>query len=77
MDTILNVYRSAVAAAGHKEPASRFVTNIAAAVRKLMGWAERARQRHALLTLDDRMLKDIGITRADVMREAGKPFWRE
>ncbi|MBX6321735.1 MAG: DUF1127 domain-containing protein [Rhodospirillaceae bacterium] len=37
---------------------------------------ERARQRHALQSLDDRMLKDIGLTRADVEREVRKPFWR-
>jgi uncharacterized protein YjiS (DUF1127 family) len=24
----------------------------------------------------DRMLKDVGISRADAVREAGKPFWR-
>jgi uncharacterized protein YjiS (DUF1127 family) len=29
-----------------------------------------------LLTLDDWLLKDIGLSRADVLREALKPFWR-
>lgn len=38
-------------------------------------WQERARQRRQLLELDDRMLKDIGVTRADVDREIAKPFW--
>jgi uncharacterized protein YjiS (DUF1127 family) len=33
------------------------------------------RQRQALLTLDDRMLKDIGVSRADVCREAARHFW--
>jgi uncharacterized protein YjiS (DUF1127 family) len=28
------------------------------------------------MTLDDRMLRDIGLARADVENEAGKPFWR-
>jgi uncharacterized protein YjiS (DUF1127 family) len=32
--------------------------------------------RHALQTMDDRLLKDIGVSRADVEREANKPFWR-
>lgn len=40
-------------------------------------WRERARQRKALLALDDRLLKDIGISRADAVREGGKPFWRD
>ena len=39
-------------------------------------WQQRAEQRKALLALDDRILKDIGITRADVVREAEKPFWK-
>jgi uncharacterized protein YjiS (DUF1127 family) len=62
---------------GHEEPASRFASRIAAVLRALIGWAERARQRRALLSLDDWMLKDIGLSRADVMREYDKPVWRE
>ena len=38
-------------------------------------WHERARQRRHLSELDDRMLQDIGVTRADVGREIAKPFW--
>ena len=38
---------------------------------------ERARQRQALRALDDWVLKDIGLSRADVMRESDKPFWQE
>jgi uncharacterized protein YjiS (DUF1127 family) len=37
---------------------------------------ERSRQRQVLLTLDDRLLKDIGLSRAEAMREARKPFWK-
>jgi uncharacterized protein YjiS (DUF1127 family) len=39
-------------------------------------WRERARQRHALGRLDDRLLADIGVTRAEAERECAKPFWR-
>ena len=39
-------------------------------------WRERSRQRRALLRLDDRMLRDIGLSRADVEGEVSKPFWR-
>jgi uncharacterized protein YjiS (DUF1127 family) len=41
----------------------------------LARWQELARQRRSLLSLDDRMLKDIGITRADATREGTRPFW--
>jgi uncharacterized protein YjiS (DUF1127 family) len=39
-------------------------------------WLERARQRRQLQQLGDHMLKDIGLSRADVEAEAAKPFWR-
>ncbi len=39
-------------------------------------WQERAAQRAHLAALDDHRLKDLGISRAEALREAGKPFWR-
>ena len=39
-------------------------------------WQDRRRQRHALARLDDRMLRDIGLTTVDVDAELSKPFWR-
>ncbi len=42
----------------------------------LIEWQERERQRHHLRELDDRLLRDMGISRADVEYEASKPFWR-
>jgi uncharacterized protein YjiS (DUF1127 family) len=38
---------------------------------------KRRRQRQALLELDDRLLRDIGITRAEANREARKGFWTD
>lgn len=38
-------------------------------------WQDRAEQRHALLELNDRMLKDIGVSNVDAYKEARKPFW--
>lgn len=29
-----------------------------------------------LSAFDDKMLKDIGLSRADIEGEVGKPFWR-
>ena len=37
---------------------------------------EKARQRGFLKDLDDRQLKDLGLTREQAMREARKPFWK-
>lgn len=41
----------------------------------LHGWNERQRSLHQLAQLDDRMLKDIGISRADVEGELEKSLW--
>jgi len=37
---------------------------------------ERSKQRRQLLEMDDRQLKDIGITRLEAEQEARKPIWR-
>jgi uncharacterized protein YjiS (DUF1127 family) len=34
-----------------------------------------ARQRRHLAVLDDHLLRDIGLDRADATREAYRPFW--
>ena len=51
------------------------------AVPRLFGalreWRRRSKGRAQLATLDDRMLADIGISRADAEFLANKPFWRE
>lgn len=41
----------------------------------LLRWQELAHERHALMELDDRLLKDLGLSRADAVREASRPFW--
>jgi uncharacterized protein YjiS (DUF1127 family) len=41
----------------------------------LFSWQDRANQRFHLRQFDDRALRDIGLSRADVEAEASKPFW--
>ena len=43
----------------------------------LCTWQRRASDRAALAALNDRLLADIGLTRAQARAEADKPFWRE
>ena len=50
------------------------LSRIFATLRK---WRRRSRERAELARLDDRMLRDIGITRGDVWDEINKPFWRQ
>ena len=37
---------------------------------------DRQRQRKALLELDDRLLDDVGLSKAHALEEGRKPFWR-
>ncbi|WP_374373150.1 DUF1127 domain-containing protein [Dongia sp.] len=43
---------------------------------KLLDVMEIHRQRRALQNLDDRLLKDIGLTRCDVEKEVARRIWR-
>jgi uncharacterized protein YjiS (DUF1127 family) len=60
--------------------AARHDRSWAGAVRRavdlLLTWRERTQQRRDLQCLSDHMLRDIGLTRADVFAEASKPFWK-
>ncbi|MEM9250224.1 MAG: DUF1127 domain-containing protein [Pseudomonadota bacterium] len=47
-------------------------TSIFAQIKALMGLA---RQRQALANLDDRALRDIGLTRQEAVGEAQRPVW--
>jgi uncharacterized protein YjiS (DUF1127 family) len=40
-------------------------------------WVRRSRERDQLARMNDRMLTDIGITRADALMLSSKPFWKE
>ena len=49
---------------------------VTALLARLFAWHHAARSRALLAELDDRLLADIGLSRADAMRECEKPFWR-
>jgi uncharacterized protein YjiS (DUF1127 family) len=51
----------------------RFLTGL---VNRLAEWHERSEQRFHLAGMDDRMLKDIGVSSVDAVRESSKPFWK-
>jgi uncharacterized protein YjiS (DUF1127 family) len=64
------------------EPLSKLVIprfpapSLHAALRLVARWSARRRQRVDLAELDDHLLADIGVTRADARRECAMPFWR-
>ena len=61
----------------HRSPAASLAAAALAVFERVCAWQERLGQRRHLDGLDDRLLKDIGLSRADVAREVDKPFWRE
>tara|TARA_R100001143_G_scaffold8036_1_gene10333 strand:- start:1589 stop:1756 length:168 start_codon:yes stop_codon:yes gene_type:complete len=44
---------------------------------QLSRWHALYRQRQQLAALSDEMLKDIGLSRADIETETTRPFWDE
>ncbi len=44
---------------------------------KLSDWRVRHKTRAHLASLDNRALRDIGLSRYDAYKEAEKPFWEE
>ncbi|HEX2581289.1 MAG TPA: DUF1127 domain-containing protein [Dongiaceae bacterium] len=48
-------------------------TNI---VSRLIAWQDRMWSRRELAKFDDFLLRDLGLSRADIDAEIDKPFWR-
>lgn len=52
------------------------VAHLTRAADTLLGWLQRDRDRRILQALDERLLRDIGVSRGEVEAEVAKPFWR-
>ena len=48
---------------------------LARAFGRLVVWSERYRERRRLGDPDERVLRDLGLTREAVERESRRPFW--
>jgi uncharacterized protein YjiS (DUF1127 family) len=57
-------------------PARSAAAVLRRAVRTAVVWKQRARERAQLLSLSERALRDIGLSRYDALHEGRKPFWR-
>lgn len=60
---------------GNHGPLEALVARAAGHFTLLGAWYERARQRRHLGRLDDRLLADIGVSRAAAAHEAAKQPW--
>lgn len=62
-----------------EQPLSGFLQHLGNLLRRIGNtitrWDQLAEQRRQLREMDDRLLADIGLSKADVKRIAGKKFW--
>jgi len=68
---------SAVAVTRHRTALEDLSDAAQSFIAMLRTWRRRLRERDQLGRLDDRMLKDIGLTRAEALHLSDKPFWKE
>ena len=54
-----------------------FMRLLVMGVTTVSNWFDRAHHRRDLMNLNDHILKDIGMTRWDILQEYEKPFWKE
>jgi len=55
---------------------SRSARVLQAAIDLACAWRQRAIERRELAQLGDREIRDLGLSRGDVLTELHKPFWR-
>jgi uncharacterized protein YjiS (DUF1127 family) len=59
------------------ERIGRWSANAAASITgTIREWNRRQKTRKALLEMSDHLLKDIGISRIEALREGNKAFWK-
>ena len=74
----LQPYRSGSSSlAGRHHPLDALSDAAGGVFAMLREWRRRSRERAELAALDDRMLRDIGLSRGDREFLANKPFWKE
>ena len=67
---------------GARSPSARSsaLLTVESALRILALWVRRSRNRRHFARMAERyprhLLEDVGLSRADLLREAAKPFWR-
>ncbi|WP_163271350.1 DUF1127 domain-containing protein [Chelativorans alearense] len=75
MDTISAIRHRSRSGLSFGLAARHLARLLVAVAERLESMMEKRRSRRALLELSDEQLKDIGISRADAVREGIRPFW--
>ena len=73
--TTRGAYPDRLGRRAHQGPAASRFGRFLKILRQLPQAYAVFRERRALMALSDRSLKDLGLSRADVYREANRPWW--
>lgn len=76
MHTISKSSRAGAAGSIWSELGALAVDWLSFAAGRVIEWQVRARERTMLAQIDEHGLNDLGLTRADVLRETSKRFWQ-
>ena len=60
-----------------RQPVSVEANGTASVLDTVRLWFARVEQRRQLLDMDDRRLRDLGLTRGEAVRESLKGFWEK
>lgn len=72
----MSVARSRLAVQTFKTTVRRWWSLFGSSLQMLLVCQQRSSDRRRLLAMSQRQLMDMGLSRADILREASKPFWR-
>ncbi len=74
---MLRNYRASAPIAVDHRPVPGDLSGLFSRLAALAGsWLERHRSRRDLVQLDERLLRDIGLTPAEAIEESAVPFWK-
>ncbi len=73
----MNLSRPDPSPRGHGTDSSSLDRVVHDTLARIRAWHRRNKERSELIKLTDLEMHDFGMTRADAIAEANKPFWRE
>lgn len=77
MKSVLDTSALVLSATADTEKSAAFPINVTLWLRSMAKWRTNRRIRRHLATLPDHLLRDVGLTREQAIREAERWFWQD